>query len=237
MLKQIVRILLILVTAFVFTHSLSAQSQKTQESTESRDEFKGQWEKIFSSANATAMFNDGKVGFIKIPVPNEGEKFFTFEHSKDEKSFILTDEKGLKLQIFLGKDKRIQSIIMPDGKRAVFNWKQVSNGIWVNESIKFEGNTMLRVCLVKESSACRDAAVASAIALGVCAATGGLSVPCLAATANAAYQTYKCYESTQPELAVLTKAFINPNDKIMLKESTESYLVERKHLKNQLVLE
>ena len=117
-------ILVTLVIAFVFTSSLSAQVQKTQENSKSQEDFKEGLGKIFSSANETAIFDNGKVSFLKIPITDQGEKLLTFIYAEDAKSFTMTDEKGVNLQVFLGNDKRIESIIMPNGKRAVWLIRQ-----------------------------------------------------------------------------------------------------------------
>jgi len=231
--KPIVKILLSLVATFLFAGTLSAQVQNNRRDNDSQ-EVKLQWEKIFASANETAIFDNEKLSFVKLPISNDEVKLFTFDHAEDGKSFTLIDENAIRLQVSTGEDKRIQSIVMPDGKKAIFHWKQNSNGHWITESIKFEGSNTLRVCLtngILENTVCRDAAAAATIALGICAATGGASVPCWGATATAAYLAYKCYEKTRAfeEFEVL-EAYINPKNKLTYKSYARQHKAEQKYL-------
>lgn len=137
------------------------------------------------------------MSFVKLPIPLEGEKLFTFEHAEDGKSFTMIDEKGVKLQVFLDKGRQIQSIVMPDGKKVVYNRKNLSEN-QTARNIKLEcDNVFLDNMAAPGGDVCRDAAVAAVIGIGVCAATGGLSTACWAATATAAYLAYKCHEASQ----------------------------------------
>lgn len=185
MFKSTVRNLLTLAAAFLLGSFLLAQNIQAQNG--SGEITQEQWEKLFSSANESAVLDNGKISFLKLAIPNEGEKQFSFTHSEDGKSFTLIDETGLRLGVFLYDDKRIQSVIMPNGEKIVFNWKQVSTGNWIVESLKC-GDSLA-------NNPCRDAAVAAAVALGICTLSPG-SVACWGATVNAAYLAYKCYEAT-----------------------------------------
>jgi len=166
-------------------------AQNTQAPTNSGDITKEQWEKLFSSANESVILNNGKVSFFKLAVPNVGEKQFTFAHAADGKSFTMTDENGLQLGVSLSADRRIQSVTMPNGE--IFNWTQDSSGNWFPKNLECNGN------LVEgpntNTNPCRDAVVAAAIALGICAELPG-SVACWGATATAAYHAYRCWEAT-----------------------------------------
>lgn len=196
MLKSMFRISTILAVVFLFGNSFLAQDQKTQEQPNNEENLMKQWEKIFSTANESAIFENGKVIFLKQPISNEGEKLFSFIHAEDGKSFVLTDEKGIKLPVALYNDKRIQSIVMPNGEKVVINWKQTSSGKWFpdNKNLGCDKNSL--ESSEDGSNPCRDAVVAVAVAAFVCAASPG-SAGCWAATANAAYHTYRCYEATQ----------------------------------------
>lgn len=187
MFKSTIRILLTLTVIAVFGSSLLAQDQNTQD-------FKAQWERIFSRANETAVFENGKITSLKQPILNGGEKHFSFIHAEDGKSFTLTDENGLGLQVFLYEDRRIQSIVMPNGEKVDVTWKQTSSGDLFPENLKCNNNSM--EAPEDGNNPCRDAIIATAIAIGVCTASPG-SAACWAATANAAYHTYRCWEATQ----------------------------------------
>lgn len=188
---------LVLVMVFLCAGNLFAQVQKTQENNADVQNNKAQWEKFFSSAKESAIFENEKIIFMKLPIPNEGEKQFTFEHTKDGKSFFMTDEKGVRLQVFLDDNGKVSSVIMPDGKRTFLSWKTTTTDYQVLDSIKVDGQN-LNLLEAPGGDPCRDALVAGAIAAGVCAATGGAVSPaCWAATANAAYHTYRCYEATR----------------------------------------
>lgn len=198
MFKSTLRTLLTLTVIFLLGNSLWAQN--TQAQTNSGDITQAQWEKLFSSANESAVLNNGKVSFLKLAIPNGGEKQFTFAHAADGKSFTMTDENGLQLGVFLSADRRVQSVTMPNGEKMIFNWVQDSSGNWFPKNLECNGN------LVEgpgRSNICRDAAIAAAIALGTCAMAPG-SIGCWTATATAAYLAFKCYEETH--LA------INPNN-------------------------
>ncbi len=175
----------------LFGETLLAQTKKTH-SDDGKQITKMQLENFFSSANESAILDKGKVSFLKLPISNEGEKLFSFTYAEDERSFNITDEKGLKLQVFLSEDRRIQSVVMPNGKKVNIKWIQNSSGDWIADDENFNCDNSFM-----DGNPCRDAAVATSIALGVCALTGGLSVPCVAATANAAYHTYRCYEAME----------------------------------------
>jgi hypothetical protein len=191
MFKSTLRALLTLAAIFLLGNSLWAQNAQAQ--TSGGDITKEQWEKLFSSANESAILNNGKVSFLKLAVPNAGEKQFTFAHAADGKSFTMTDENGLQLGVSLSTDRRIQSVTMPNGEKIVFIWTQDASGNWIPKNLECNGN------LVEgpnnNGNPCRDAAVAAAIAIGLCAAMPG-SISCWSATANAAYHAYRCYEAT-----------------------------------------
>ncbi len=203
------KLLLTLIIVFVFSNSLSAQIIRSPDNNERQKLIKkekiveNQWEKFFASANESAIFNDGKVVFMKLPTDNGREKSFTFEHAKDGRSFVMIDESGIRLQVFLNKNKRISSVIMPNGEKAIFNWKKTTGDFDLLESVKFDGKNDIHIQTDVprgggSSTACRDALFYTGIAFAVCAATGGgLSPACWAATANAAYHALKCAESNQ----------------------------------------
>jgi len=146
---------------------------------------------IFSEANETAVFNNGKIVSLRQTIPGVGEKLFSFTHSEDGKPFTLTDEEGISLHISLFKDSKIQSIEMPNGEIYTVNWDTDSSNNSVAANLNCGGNLIPP----PEGNPCRDALVAISIAAGVCALTPG-SVACWAATANAAYHKYRCYEAT-----------------------------------------
>lgn len=221
MFKTTIKLLLMLIAVFAFTSSLSAQVLTTrgdfekQKTVEKQEIPESQLGKFFASAKESAILDDdGKLVFIKLPTANGGEKNFTFEHAKDGKSFIMTDENGVRLQVFLNEDLTVSSVIMPDGEKAVFNWKKTAGNLEPLGTIRFRGKDFstnnLNPCSTSGNiltdnldgggggNPCRDAVAANLIAAGVCAATGGgLSPACWAAVANAAYHTYRCYEATQ----------------------------------------
>lgn len=151
-----------------------------------------EWESIYSQANATAIFNNGQIVSIEQTIPGVGDKTFTFTHSVDNKPLTITDENDISLGITFYKDGRIQSVEMPNGERMSVVWNESTNG-WIAEDIICDNDL---VQAPRQSNPCRDAVAASAIALGMCTLSPG-SAACWAATANAAYHTYRCYEATR----------------------------------------
>jgi len=117
-----------------------------------------------------------------------------FEFAEDGKSFALIDETGKRINVMLDEDNKISSMSFPNQRKAVFNWKQATNGYWVNDSIRLGGKNLIQSSLADGNcyAICEDAAYAT-MAIGVCVASGGLSLPCLTATAVASYKTYNCY--------------------------------------------
>lgn len=181
----------LLVTILMLAGTFFAQVQKNKD-------VESEWKNIFSKANESAVFEDGKIKTLKLPIPDEGEKLLTFKHI-DDKSFSIVDEKGKRFKIFLDESKKISSIIFPNGEKGVFNWKLTPNGYWVVESIKFDSkkSTQTKIADGDCYQICEDAAAYTTIAIGVCIASGGLSLACATATAVATYKTYNCYKCTR----------------------------------------
>lgn len=192
MFKSTIRILSLLAVVLLSGNSLVAQEQNTEDVIT-------QWANIFSKANETAVFQNGKIVSLGQPIPNEGEKYFSFTHAQDGMSFTLTDENGINLQVFLYEDGRIQSVVMPNGESVVVNWTQTSSGTWVTENLSCNNNLM-----EAPGNPCRDALVATIIAIGICTASPG-SGACWGATSNAAYHVFRCYEATHPRAILPNK--------------------------------
>lgn len=186
----------------LFGMSFSGAAQTTSEGSVQTESVAKQWERFFVSANESVVWDNGKVGFLKVQAPNAGEKSFFFTHELT--SVSITDEKGVRIGVSLFDDSRIRSLELPSGAKVSIAWMKSPSGEWVPEIV---GCSQSRVHYTKTSSAameagsCDDAIAAIAIAAGVCAVSPG-SAGCWAATANAAYQTYKCYRETHPDIQV-----------------------------------
>lgn len=190
------KIFVTVVLSLMWIHSINAQSN-VNELKNDVNEVNAQWEKFFSSVQDSAIVNDGKLIFVKMPISGI-EKQLSFEHAADSNSFTITDEKGIRLEVFLNNKSQISRVLLPNGKYAVFDWRKTENNIQILQNVKIDGTNLDLASLVDApgGNVCRDAAVAATIALGICAATGGASVACWSATASAAYLAYRCYEQT-----------------------------------------
>ncbi|HLM02718.1 MAG TPA: hypothetical protein VK400_16820 [Pyrinomonadaceae bacterium] len=211
MFKTTIGTLLTFAVMFLLGNSFWAQTAQAQ-TTISRE----QWEAFFSSADKSAVWTGGKISFLRLAIPNVGEKEFSFIHTADDKFFTLTGEYGLNLGVSGFDDRRVQSITMPDGKKVFINWTQNSAGDWIPDTLECENNL---IPAPGGSNPCRDALAAITVAAFVCSLAPG-SVGCLGATANAAYHTYRCYEATH--LA------INPNNLNNLKNYAGRFESARK---------
>jgi hypothetical protein len=179
----------------------------TQAQTAARD-IKAQtaeWQNVLSKANESAVFEDGKIQSMRLTLPKDRERFLTFEHSKDGRSFTILED-GRRTLVVLDDQRRISAITYPDGKKAALEWVQGPNGFWVPSSIKVDGREMCKGSsngLVEEGGCydvCQNAAAATVIAVGVCAVSGPWSSSCWSSTAAAAYATYLCYRCANPQV-------------------------------------
>lgn len=102
----------------MFVGSLFAQTQKSEK------EVIDEW----TNFAKTAVFENGKLKSVRIPVSGEGEKLLIFEYSEDDKSFTVIDEKGKRIKILLDNNRKISSVIFPNGSGAVYSWTQAPNG-------------------------------------------------------------------------------------------------------------
>jgi hypothetical protein len=187
MLKNKFRFLVFVLVICMSAISIFAQTQ---------EDFQKQLEKTIDLASKTATFENGKIKSVKIFVNGEGEKLLNFEHAADGKSFTIIDDQNKRIQVFLDKNQ-ISSVKMPDGGEATYKYTENSDGSRNFSDVDFTYiNRFGPNHIPRQTNPCRDAIVASSIALAVCAASGPLSAGCWAATANAAYHTYRCYEST-----------------------------------------
>lgn len=196
MLNSIARILLILVFTCIVGNSILAQAQKLSNQ-QGGEDLKAQLEELFSSAKESVISENGRVTFLRLQIPKVGEKQFSFVHHENGRSFTMNDESGVALKVTLFKDGRIESVEMPNGQKMQIQWKQNEFGDWFPETISCNSKSVSTNLIEMEvGNPCRDAAAATVIAIGICAATGA-STACWAATANAAYHTYRCYEATR----------------------------------------
>lgn len=176
----------------IASHAQQAQTDVKAETAE--------WQNAFTRAIESATFENGKLGSIRLSLPNDRERYLTFEHSQDGRSFTILED-GRRTVVFIDDQRRITSMVFPDGKKAVFEWTQGPNRFWIPKAIKVDGNVITSSLTEADCyDVCRNAAAASTIALGVCAATGPTSVACWSATASAAYATYVCYRCANPQI-------------------------------------
>lgn len=180
---------------------------ETQAQTAARD-FKAEttaWQNVLSKANESAVFENGKIQSLRLTLPKDRERFLTFEHAEDGRSFTIV-EGGRRTLVVLDSQRRISEITFPDGKKAAFEWVKGPNGFWVPSSIKVDGRDLCKGNangLVEEGDChqiCQNAAAATVIAIGVCAVSGPFSVSCWSSTATAAYATYLCYRCANPQV-------------------------------------
>jgi len=160
-----------------------------------------EWQNVFLKANESAVFENGKLQSLRLKLPKDLERYLTFEHAVDGRSFTIVED-GRRIVVVLDDQRRISTIIFPNGKKALFEWKQQPNGYWVPASIKVDGRDVSRTDGFTEADCydvCRNAAVAATIAMGVCITTGPISVACISSTASAAYATYVCYRCANPQ--------------------------------------
>ena len=183
--------------AMVCAFALTAGAQSLNDTlTAEADELR----KIIDNSIKTSTVEDGVLKNFRVQVPNTTtEKVVTVEQGLDKRSFTMY-EGGRQIKVALEEDGRISSIVFPDGRQAIFSWKMMPNGYWVATSIKVAGKQVSGSSFEAPDcyTICRNAAVATTIAIGTCIATGPLSSACWAATATAAYLTYACYECTYP---------------------------------------
>lgn len=173
-----------------------AQAAPTDIETETAE-----WQNVFLQANESAVFENGKLQALRLKLPKDRERYLTFEHAVDGRSFTIVED-GRRTVVVLDDQRRISTIIFPNGKKALFEWVQQPNGYWVAASIKVDGRDLCRTNRLAEQDCydiCRNAAVAATIALGVCITTGPVNVACISSTASAAYATYLCYSCTQAQ--------------------------------------
>ncbi|MDQ3180268.1 MAG: hypothetical protein M3Q33_07085, partial [Acidobacteriota bacterium] len=118
----------------------------------------------------------------------------------------VTDSRGVTVTIQRNEVGAVKGFIFPDGGTVDLNSKgcvavDTFNITHLNktiDSILYTDGFQSYRPRPRGGGACRDAAWAAAYGLAICAATGGTSVACWAATANAAYHAYRCYEETHP---------------------------------------
>ncbi|HUR98222.1 MAG TPA: hypothetical protein VMZ26_09185 [Pyrinomonadaceae bacterium] len=161
-----------------------------------------EWQNVLAKANESAVFENGKLRSLRLTLPNDRERYLTFEHAKDGRSFTIVEDGRRTVTVQLDDQRRISDITFPNGKKVVFEWVQTADGNWLPKPIKADG---LDVCngFMEESGCydvCQNAAAAAAIAIGVCAAAGPLSTPCWTSTAAATYATYLCYRCANPQI-------------------------------------
>lgn len=157
------------------------------------------WQTVLSKASESAIFDNGKLQSLRLHLPKDRERYLTFEHAKDGRSFTIVED-GRRTIVVLDDKRRISTIIFPDGKKAVFEWVLGPNGFWMPASIKVDGREVGNS--ITEASCydvCQNAAAAAAIALAVCVTAPG-TVGCWSATASAAYATYVCYRCANPQV-------------------------------------
>ncbi len=165
-----------------------------------------EWQNVLARASESAVLENGKIQSMRLALPGDRERFLTFEHSKDGRSFTILED-GRRTHVVLDDQRRISAITYPDGKKAAFEWVQGPNGFWVPSSIKVDGREMCKRKtnsngLIEEGGCydvCQNAAAAAVIAVGVCAVSGPFSVSCWSSTAAAAYATYLCYRCANPQ--------------------------------------
>lgn len=173
---------------------------------QSRAELDTEFAKLTSTltrAIETSVFESGKLRSVRIRLSGGEERLIKFEYpTKDGKSYTMIDQ-GVRIHVLLDDDRRISSMVFPDGKTAFFDWILAANGYWLPKSIKVDGRDLCGSSIVEAEDCreiCQNAAAATAIAIGQCIASGPTSGACYAATATAAYLTYRCYRCTNPQI-------------------------------------
>lgn len=158
---------------------------------------------VIAKALDSAIYKDGKIRSLKLGLPNDRERLLTFEHSKDGRSFTIIDE-DKRIAVMLNEYGRISEVVFPNGKRAKFEWIMMSTGYWVPQAIKVDAKDLCQSNgFVEDGSCyeiCRNAAAITAMAVGMCIASGPTSAACWNATAAAAYATYLCYRCNNPQI-------------------------------------
>lgn len=188
----------LILSALVCLAAIGSQAQTASRDIKAES---AEWQNVLAKANESAVSENGKLQSLRLTLPKDHERYLTFEHAKDGRSFTIL-ENGLRIVVVLDELRRISSIVYPNGKKALFEWVQAPNGYWVPKSIKVDGRN---ICsgLVEEagcSDICQNAAAATVIAVGVCLVSGPASVSCWSSTAAAAYATYLCYRCANPQV-------------------------------------
>ena len=160
-----------------------------------------QLRRVLARAMDTAVIHKGKIRSLKLNLPNDRERLLLFEHLEDGKSFTVVDE-GRKIVVFFDELRRISEILLPDGKRARFEWAMAPSGHWIPSAIKVDGKSLGRTAGLVEgdcSLPCENAAIMAAIAAATCAASGPLSYDCFIDTMWAVLGAYYCHRCLHPE--------------------------------------
>ncbi len=158
-----------------------------------------QMDSMVDRALETATYENGVLKSARLQIPFDTERLFTFDSSPDGKSLTITDDSGVSVQIIQDSGSRISALVLPQGVLASFKWNQSTSGGDFIEEISVKPDSYSSGYSLFEIEAGPDcyeaserAAAASVIAFGVCAVSPG-STACWAATATAAYLTYRAW--------------------------------------------
>ncbi len=154
---------------------------------------------LINGENSAVVDANGRLTQIEIPPTFEnGGQVLQLGYDSNGLSSV-TDSNGATITIQRNEVGEIQGYIFPDGATAVLNLSDCETPITFNIKNINAWQAPLRPYPRGGGggNVCRDAAAAAVIAIGVCAANGSWTPACWGLTANAAYQAYKCWESTQ----------------------------------------
>ncbi|HMS42449.1 MAG TPA: hypothetical protein PKE69_19620 [Pyrinomonadaceae bacterium] len=193
MLKKIYTfIFIVLCLAFTST-SILAQNQQDIQKVVSR---------VQDAVTRTAIVENGILQSVRLPIPDQGEKLFTFEWANDGRSYTMTSETEEEIQVFFNEKYEVQSMILPNGEIVTFTWSIVDGANVVTDAVIGNGtnavsifemasalpgpNTQYGGDCASATRAARDAIIAAAITCGVSPGRG-----CWAAVGFASYMVWR----------------------------------------------
>ncbi|MCU0240686.1 MAG: hypothetical protein MUC29_14695 [Pyrinomonadaceae bacterium] len=151
---------------------------------------------VQETAKRTAVLENGKLKSVRLPIPNVGERLFTFEWASDGRSFTMVSDNGERTQIFFNEKNEIQSMRLPDGENVTINWSIIENISIVEDAIIGSGDSAISLfdgTRPRPRDACGAAARAARDAIIAAGATCAIApgAGCWAAVAYAGYMVWQ----------------------------------------------